>query len=78
VELRTQFEVDLAMTVVQHKGPEFLSGETFMECDKGVLVQKELKSRENRKTATRSWQSLDVKYEDIYNHILYRKANSLQ
>jgi hypothetical protein len=44
IELRTQFEVDLAMAVVEHKRPEFRSGEIFMECDKDVLVQKELKS----------------------------------
>jgi hypothetical protein len=31
MELRTQFEVDLAMAVVEHKRPEFRSGETFME-----------------------------------------------
>jgi hypothetical protein len=54
VDLRTQFEVDLAMAVVEHKRSEFRSGETFMECDKDVLVQKELKSRENRRTAKRS------------------------
>jgi hypothetical protein len=29
-----------------------------MECDKDVLVQKELKSRENRSTARSSWQKL--------------------
>jgi hypothetical protein len=55
-ELSTQFETDLAMAVVEHKRPEFRSGETFMECDKDVLVQKELKSRENRRTDKRSWQ----------------------
>jgi hypothetical protein len=58
VELRTQFEFDLAMAVVEHKRPEFRSGETFMECDKDVLIQKELKSRENRRTAKLSWQKL--------------------
>jgi hypothetical protein len=58
VDLCTQFEVDLAMAVVEHKRPEFLSGETFMECDKHVLVQKELESRENRRTAKRSWKKL--------------------
>jgi hypothetical protein len=46
------------MAVVEHKRPEFRSGETFMECDKDVLFQKELKSRENRRTAKRSWQKL--------------------
>jgi hypothetical protein len=30
-KLRTQFEVDLAIAVVEHKRPEFLTGETFME-----------------------------------------------
>jgi hypothetical protein len=48
----------LAMAVVEHKRPEFRPGETFIECDKDVLVQKELKSRENRRTAKRSWQKL--------------------
>jgi hypothetical protein len=51
VDLCTQFEVDLAMAVVEHKRPEFHAGETFMECDKDVLVQKEIKSRENIRTA---------------------------
>jgi hypothetical protein len=46
------------MAVVEHKRPVFRSGEIFMECDKDVLVQKELKSRENRRTAKRSWQKL--------------------
>jgi hypothetical protein len=36
VELRTQFEVDLAMAVVEHKMPQLRSGEIFMECDKDV------------------------------------------
>jgi hypothetical protein len=52
VKLRTHFEVDLAMAMVEHKRPEFRSGETFMECDKDILVQKELKSRENRSVNT--------------------------
>jgi hypothetical protein len=44
IELRTQFEVDLAMAVVEHKRPEFRSGEIFMECDKDFISQKELNS----------------------------------
>jgi hypothetical protein len=66
VDLRTQFEVDLAMAVVEHKMPEFRSGETFMECDKDILVQKELKSRENRRTSKRSWQKLG---RQIWGHL---------
>jgi hypothetical protein len=72
VELRTQFEVDLNMAVVEHKRPEFRSGETFMECDKDVLVQKELKSRENIRTAKRSWQKLGCR---IRGHL---KPHTLQ
>jgi hypothetical protein len=41
-KLRTQFEVDLAIAVVEHKMPEFRPGETFVKCDKDALVQKEL------------------------------------
>jgi hypothetical protein len=58
VDLFTQFEVYLAMAVMEHKMPEIRSGGTFMECDKDVLVRKELKSRENRRTAKQSWQNL--------------------
>jgi hypothetical protein len=58
VDLRTQFEVDLPMAVVEQRRPEFHSGETFMESDKDALVQKELKSGENRRNAKQSWQKL--------------------
>jgi hypothetical protein len=61
VVLRTQFEVHLAMTVVEHKRTEFHSGETFVECDKDVTFQRELKSRENRRTVKLSWQKLGHK-----------------
>jgi hypothetical protein len=44
MELRSQFEVDLAIEVVEHKRPEIHDGETYIECDKDVLVQKEIKS----------------------------------
>jgi hypothetical protein len=46
-EQPSQFEVYLAIAVVEHKMPEFRLGGTFMECDKDALVQKEIKSREN-------------------------------
>jgi hypothetical protein len=39
-ELRSQFEVDLTIAVVEHTRPEFRDGETYMECNKDVLVQK--------------------------------------
>jgi hypothetical protein len=43
---------------VEHKRPEFRDGETYMECDKYDVVQKGMKSRENRRTSKRSWQKL--------------------
>jgi hypothetical protein len=57
-ELRSQFEVDLAIAVVENKRPEFRDVETCMECNKDVIFQKEIKSRENRRTTKRSWQKL--------------------
>jgi hypothetical protein len=57
-ELRSQFEVDLTIAVMEHKRPEFCDWETYMECDKDIIVQKEIKSRESRRTAKRSWQKL--------------------
>jgi hypothetical protein len=72
VDLGTQFEVDLAIAVLEQKMPEFCSGETFMESDKDVLVQKELKSRENIRTAKRSWQKLS---RQIRGHL---KPHTLQ
>jgi hypothetical protein len=60
------------MAVVEHKRPEFCSGETFMECDKDVLVKKELKSRENRMTAKRSWQ------KSVHQIRGYLKPHTLQ
>jgi hypothetical protein len=72
-ELGTQFEVDLAMVVVvEHKRPEFRSGKIFMECDKDLLVQKELKSRENSRNAKRSWKNLG---RQIREHV---KPHTLQ
>jgi hypothetical protein len=40
--------------------PELRSGETFIECHKDALVQEEIKSQENRRTAERSWKKLWV------------------
>jgi hypothetical protein len=72
LDLRTQFEVDLAMAVVEHKMPEFRPGETFMECDKEILAQKKLKSREKRRTYKRSWEKLG---REIRGHL---KPHTLQ
>jgi hypothetical protein len=65
IELCTQFEVNSAMAVVEHKRLEFRSGEIFMECDKDIHVQKELTSIENRRTSKRSCQKLGRQKEAI-------------
>jgi hypothetical protein len=49
------------MAVVEHKMPEFRSGEIFMECDKDVLVQNELKSSKTEGHPKARGKSLDVK-----------------
>jgi hypothetical protein len=53
------------MAVVEHKIPEFRSGETFMECYKDALILKELKSQETDGLPKDLGKSLDCKYEDI-------------
>jgi hypothetical protein len=71
-ELRSQFEFDLAIAVIEHKRPEFSDGETYMEYDKNVLVQRELNSQENRRTSKRSWQEMG---RQIQGHL---KPHTLQ
>jgi hypothetical protein len=56
-----QFEVYLAMAVVEHKMPAFCSGGTFMEYDKYALVQKEITEGLTKDLG----KSLESKYEGI-------------
>jgi hypothetical protein len=57
-EHRTQFEVELATAIVEHKHPYFCDGNECDPVDKDNLVAKVLKTRENWKTAKRSWKKL--------------------
>jgi hypothetical protein len=57
-EHRTQFEVELATVIVEHKHPYLCDGNEYDPVDKENLVAKALKTRENRKTAKRSWKKL--------------------
>jgi hypothetical protein len=54
-EHRTQYEVQLATVIVEHKHPHFFEGNDHDPMEKVNLVTKVLKTRENRKTAKRSW-----------------------
>jgi hypothetical protein len=57
-EHRTQFEVELATVIVEHKHPYLCDGTDHDPVDTQNLVAKVLKTRENRKTAKRSWKKL--------------------
>jgi hypothetical protein len=57
-EHRTQFEVELATAIVEHNHPYLCDGNGYDPVDKEKLVAKVLKTRENRKTAKRSWKKL--------------------
>jgi reverse gyrase len=57
-EQRTQFEVKLAIAIVEHNHPYLCDRNEYHPVDKENLVAKVLKTRENRKTAKRSWKKL--------------------
>jgi hypothetical protein len=57
-EHRTQFEVELATAIVEHKHPYFCDRNEYDPVDKDNLVAKVLKTRDNQKTAKRSWKKL--------------------
>jgi hypothetical protein len=64
-EHRTQFEVELATAIVEHKHPYLCDGNDYDLVDKDNLVAKVLKTRENRKTAKRSWKKLGRQIREI-------------
>jgi hypothetical protein len=43
---------------VEKKNPRFKEGEIFDPVEKKILVERELKTRENRRTAQRSWRKM--------------------
>jgi hypothetical protein len=47
-QLRSEFELDLATAVIEHKHERFRTGEEYDAVKKYQFVEKELKSRENR------------------------------
>jgi hypothetical protein len=57
-EHRTQFKVELATVIVEHNHPYVCDRNEYDPVDKENLVAKVLKTRENRKTAKRSWKKL--------------------
>jgi hypothetical protein len=71
-EHRGQYEVQVAQTIVEKRNPRYKEGEIFDPVEKEILVEKEVKVRENRKTAHRSWRKLG---HQVRGHI---KPNTLK
>jgi hypothetical protein len=71
-EHRRQYEVQVAQSIVEKSNPRYKEGEIFDPVEKEILVEKEFKLRENRKTAQRSWRKMGCQ---IRVHI---RPNSLQ
>jgi hypothetical protein len=57
---------------VEKKNPRFKEGEIFDPVEKKILVERELKTRENRRTAQRSWRKMG---RQIWGHL---KPNTLK
>jgi hypothetical protein len=57
-EHRGKYEVQVAQAIVEKSNPRYKEGGIFDPVEKEILVEKEVKVRENRKTAQRSWRKL--------------------
>jgi hypothetical protein len=55
---RGQYEVQVAQEIVGKRNPGYKEGEIFDVVEKEILVEEEVKVRENRKTAQRSWRNM--------------------
>jgi hypothetical protein len=57
-EHRGKYEVQVAQAIVDKMNPKYKEGGIFDPVEKEILVEKEVKVRENRRTAQRSWRKL--------------------
>jgi hypothetical protein len=57
-EYRGQYEVEIAEAIVVKRNPRFKDGDIFRPVEKEILVEREAKTRENRRTAQRSWRKM--------------------
>jgi hypothetical protein len=57
-EHRGQYEVEIAEAIVENRNPIFKDGEIFDPVEKEILVENEVKTRKNRRTAQQSWQNM--------------------
>jgi hypothetical protein len=57
-EHRGQYKVEVAQAIVEKRNPGYKEVEIFDPVEKEILVEKEVKVRDNRKTAQRSWRKM--------------------
>jgi hypothetical protein len=57
-EYRGQYEVEIAVAIVEKRNSRFKKVEIFDRVEKEILVEREVKTRENRRTAQRSWRKM--------------------
>jgi hypothetical protein len=71
-EYRGQYEVEIVEAIVEKRNPRFKEGEIFDPVEKEILVEREVKTRKNRRTAQRSWRKMG---RQIWGHL---KPNTLK
>jgi hypothetical protein len=71
-EHKGKYEVQVAHAIIEKRNPRYTEGGIFDLVEKEFLVEKEVKVRENRKTAQRSWRKMG---SHIRGHI---KPNTLK
>jgi hypothetical protein len=69
---RGQYEVKISEAIVGKSNPRFKEGTIFDPMEKEILVEREVKTRENQRTAHRSWRKMG---RQIWGHL---KPNTLK
>jgi hypothetical protein len=57
-EHRGQCEVEVAHAIVEKRNPGYKEGDIFDPVEKEILVEEEVKVRDNRKMAQRLWRKM--------------------
>jgi hypothetical protein len=71
-EYRGKYEVEIAEAIVEKRNARFKEGKIFDPVEKEILVERELKTRENRRTTQQSWRKMG---RQIWGHL---KPNTLK
>jgi hypothetical protein len=71
-EYRGQYKVEIAEAIVEKIDPRFKEGEVFDPVEKETLVEREVKTRENCRTAQGSWRKMG---RQMWGHL---KPNTLK